>query len=250
MSRVVVLAAAGLTAPAAFGQTGDLVTNQLVPPPPTVKDQAYDPTKDEDAGYAAGRFYFTAEVCNDPTLNPLAVEQGVGLESRTVEITGGNIVLNRIPGGAPGDPAGVGSIVDFPADGQYLDLVLAEGECVDVDFVIGLATINNFYYFVDFWRDPLGQATVPVTITTGREVDVCGGSADIDANRLNVGFFENTVNIDVEPAVRVTSIEPEPNAYVGGTSAPPLGCGERTLAQYEAATLPTELTVQYDCTCP
>jgi hypothetical protein len=247
MSRAVLVAVAGLTAPAAFGQSGELVNEQLMPPLPTVEDQFYDPTPNANAGFPAGRFYFTAVVCNGP--NEVAVEQGVGLESRTAEITGGNIVLNRIPGGAPGDPAGVGSIVDFPADGQYLDLALAVGECVDVDFVIGLATINNFYFFVDFWRDPLGQAAVPVTFLPDQgEVDVCGGAADIDAHNAPFPATSNNYDIEVGPAVRITSVEPVPSSY--DPPPPFLACGETLRVVYETDPLPDELTVQYDCTCP
>jgi hypothetical protein len=261
MSRVVVLAAAGLTAPAAVGQTGVPVNDDLMPPLPTVANQAYDPTPDPDAGFAAGRFYFTAVVCNEDNLG--AGDQGVGLESRTAQLTGNNVVLNRIPGGAPGDPAGAGSIVDFPARGAYADMSLEVGECVDVDYVIGLDTVSNFFFFVDFWRDPLGQATVPATpVATQGVVDVCGGRGEIDVYTATFtrDTYAVTVSPEATPTVRITAIEPEPISYtytpiIGDprVSPPPVGCGETfntAYAQYDANAMPEALTIYYDCTCP
>lgn len=232
-----------------------------MPPVPVVKDQFYDPRA--DAGFPAGRFYFTAEVCNGN--NRDAGDQGVGLESRTVQLTGNNVVLNRIPGGAPGDPAGAGSIVDFPGQGSYADLSLAVGECVDVAYVIGLDTARNFYFFVDFWRDPLGQATVPATLVAQQGVvDVCGGRGELDVYRapFTTDTYAITVSPEATPTVRITAIEPEPisNTYAPPpiispprTSAPPVGCGETSntaYAQYDVDAMPEALTLYYDCTCP
>lgn len=90
-------------------------------------------------GGPAGTFAVTAEFCNVGTL-PLTQ-----LTSVTTVITGGNVLRNR----DSNTPLGVGAARTFPATGGYADLELTGGECVAVDYVIGLASSGPFQFFVD-----------------------------------------------------------------------------------------------------
>ncbi|WP_295878534.1 hypothetical protein [uncultured Thiohalocapsa sp.] len=244
-----------LAAPGVGAQTGVLVNADLMPPPPVIGSQAFDPTPVPDG--PAGRFYFLAQVCNND--NQGSGAQGAGLESRTESLTGGNVLLNRIPGAVDGDPAGAGSILDFPADGGYADLSLGAGECVLVPYLIGLSSTAPFSFYVDFWRDPLGQALVPVTDAPNEGVvSVCNGTAGIDIYRGNPDrpdiYYLATRPIE-NATVRIEQggLDPAPIGFWFGNSLP-IGCGtvnERlALPVYDNAALPDAVTVSYDCDCP
>jgi hypothetical protein len=115
----------------------EVVNNELsgTPDPDTF---SFDPTPIPDG--PAGTFSFTAEFCNIGNM-PL-----IQLKSVTTVLTGGNLLLNR----DSDTPSGVGAELTFPANGGYTDLMLTGGECVAVDYVIGLAIRAPFKFFVNF----------------------------------------------------------------------------------------------------
>jgi hypothetical protein len=90
-------------------------------------------------GGPAGTFSFTAKFCNSgqQRLNVL--------RTVTVTLSGGNILLNR----DSLTPPGVGSELTIPAAGNYADLTLTGGECVEVTYLIGLAQWAPFEFFVN-----------------------------------------------------------------------------------------------------
>jgi hypothetical protein len=98
---------------------------------------AFDPTP--VPGGPAGTFALTAEFCN---VGNILLTQ---LTSVTTALTGGNVLRN----GDNNTPRGVGAARTFPATGGYADLKLTRGECVAVDYVIGLASRAPFQFFVD-----------------------------------------------------------------------------------------------------
>ena len=103
----------------------------------------------------AGTFTITA------TFKNISADKLTGLAFRVVQLTGGNLLLNAGPGS-------LGSTLTVPFTGNYLDGVLSTGENFKVDFIIGLASRNQFTFFVD----ALGAVVVPVDITadTGQQV--------------------------------------------------------------------------------
>jgi hypothetical protein len=78
------------------------------------------------------------------------------------ELSGDNLLLNAEEG-----PRGTGATVN-PDVG---DQVLAPGETVQVDFVIGLQTATPFTFFVDLFGEPMisgsGKSRQNVRTTTG-----------------------------------------------------------------------------------
>lgn len=141
-----------------------IVNGDLMPPVPALTGLAYDPDSDT--------FYFTATVCNGNNLS--AGTLGAGMESRTVELTSGE-VLNADPLSPSG---GVGSIVRFPYTGDYSDLSLAEGECVDVPYEIGPVT-DAFTFFVDFWRSNAVCSVCMDPNCTAANVQLCADNRDV-----------------------------------------------------------------------
>jgi hypothetical protein len=87
----------------------------------------------------AGTFSFTAEFCN------IGNKQLTSLKSVTTVLTKGNVLINRDSETSPG----VGSERTFEANRGYEDLILEEGECVDVPYVIGLAQPKRFRFLLD-----------------------------------------------------------------------------------------------------
>jgi hypothetical protein len=114
----------------------EVVNSELsgIPDPDTF---AFDSTPVPDG--PAGTFSFTAEFCNVGS-TPLTQ-----LKSVTTVLTGGNVLLNR----DSDTPLGVGAALTFPANGGYADLLLTGGECVAVDYVIGLAIRAPFEFVVN-----------------------------------------------------------------------------------------------------
>jgi hypothetical protein len=111
---------------------------------------AYSPTP--AAGGPAGTYSFDARFCNtsQATLS--------NLSSRTVNLTGGDTLVNRTRDGTGSQPGGAGSSLDFPKTGAYADGLLAPGECNDVHYVIGLAARVPFSFSVDVIGD---QGNIP-----------------------------------------------------------------------------------------
>ena len=97
----------------------------------------FDPTPVPDG--LAGTFALTAEFCNTGNV-PLTQ-----LTSVTTILTGGNVLLNR----DANTPRRVGAARSLPATGGYTDLTLIGGECVAVDYVVGLASRAPFRFFVE-----------------------------------------------------------------------------------------------------
>ncbi len=58
-----------------------------------------------------------------------------------------NSLLNR----DDGTPSGVGSVLTFPAKGDYTDYRLEPGECVRVDYEIGMSVFTPFSFYVDVY---------------------------------------------------------------------------------------------------
>jgi len=98
---------------------------------------SFDPTPVPEG--PAGTFSFSADFCNigDKTLS--------GLKSVTVLLSGNNALLNR----DSGTPRGVGSELTFPESGGFADSKLEPGECVRVDYKIGLGKRVSFQFFTD-----------------------------------------------------------------------------------------------------
>ena len=88
----------------------------------------------------AGTFSFSLDFCNTSS-DTIIVDS----KSITAILTNGNALISR----DPGTPAGVGSEQTFPATGGNDDLKLEAGECVRVDYKIGLAVRASFQFFVD-----------------------------------------------------------------------------------------------------
>jgi YVTN family beta-propeller protein len=106
----------------------------------TEKSQSIDPTP--VVGGPLGTFTLVVEFCNIGP-NKLTL-----LKSLTTSLTGGNMLLNR----DGGTPAGVGSVLTFPAIEGFADRVLDPKECVTVTYKIGL-TSTEFDFLVDVLGD-------------------------------------------------------------------------------------------------
>jgi len=115
----------------------DQVLNAELSGTPDPATFAFDPTPVQDG--PAGTFSFTAAFCN------IGAKPLILLKSVTTTLTGGNVLLNR----DVGTPPGVGSAHRFPATQGFADGVLSAGECVDVPYLIGLATNTSFEFLVD-----------------------------------------------------------------------------------------------------
>jgi len=225
---------------------------RVAPTPPTpsivnpdltaqVSGQAYAPAAVAEG--PAGTFSFTSTFCNKPTSSATLLE----LSSETRTLTNGNSLINRSLNGTGTPPGGVGSELFFPLRDDFSDYRLAPGECVDVDYKIGLTARSRFLFHVD----ALGvetPSTVTVPTTTGAPVTVCGGSGTILAGTVAPppfdGVFINAIN------VRVTAISPPPTQGYASNGVP-FGCGESdsdALPYYDAAQ--SSLEVTYDCSCP
>jgi YVTN family beta-propeller protein len=125
----------------------------------TEKSRSTDPTP--VVGGPAGTFTVAEEFCNVGP-NKLTL-----LKSVTTTLTGGNILLNR----DGGTPAGVGSVLTFPAIEGFGDRVLGPNECVTATYKIGLASTAQFQFFVDVLGDivePLVMASSMTTASTIR----------------------------------------------------------------------------------
>ena len=94
----------------------------------TEKSRVTDPTP--IVGFPAGTLTLVEEFCN---IGPNTLTL---LKSLTTTLTGGNALLNR----DAGTPAGVGSVLTFPAIEGFADRLLGPAECVTVTYRIGLAT--------------------------------------------------------------------------------------------------------------
>ncbi|MEX0761513.1 MAG: hypothetical protein WD208_11410 [Dehalococcoidia bacterium] len=89
-------------------------------------------------GGPAGTFSFTARMTNTSSAD---------LEDIVTPIetlTNDNLVLN-----ADGGPSAEGGQVTVPEVGDYTDGVLSPGETVEVDYLVGLAEVSPFDFFVD-----------------------------------------------------------------------------------------------------
>jgi hypothetical protein len=111
------------------------VVNAFVTLDPAV-DTAFDPTPTPAA--PAGTFTITATFTNTSD-TPLRFPFFT-----VTELSGGNLVLNADEG-----TQGVGATVTLEAG----DRVLAPGETVTVDFVIGLQVQERFTFFVDLFGE-------------------------------------------------------------------------------------------------
>jgi YVTN family beta-propeller protein len=130
---------------------------------PTEKSRSTDPTP--VMGGPAGTFTLVKEFCN-PGPNTLTL-----LQSVTTVLTGGNILLNR-DGGTPAD---VGSVLTFPSIDGFADRLLGPNECVDVTYKIGLATSDQFEFFVEV----VGAILEPAPTAQAQTVaQTTGGSAN------------------------------------------------------------------------
>jgi len=87
----------------------------------------------------AGTFSFSADFCN------IGNNTFSGLKSVTVRLSGNNALLNRDSGTLPG----VGSELTFHRTGGLVDSKLEPGECVRVDYEIGLEKRVPFQFFTD-----------------------------------------------------------------------------------------------------
>jgi hypothetical protein len=116
-------------------------------------DTAFDPTR--VPGGPAGTFTVTATFANTSE-TPLRVPF-----FEVTALSGGNLLLN-----ADGVPGGVGATLT-PEVG---DRVLAPGETVVVDFVIGLQAQARFTFFVDLFGEPVveGAAAAEALGSSGR----------------------------------------------------------------------------------
>jgi serine protease len=118
-------------------QAASQVLNDELSGRPNPATSFFDPTPVN--GGPAGTFTFTAEFCNVGHMR-LSF-----LTSVTIVLTGNNVLLNRIPRTPPGG----GSGLTFPASRGLVDGRLRAGECVDVDYRIGLAVRAPFQFLVD-----------------------------------------------------------------------------------------------------
>jgi YVTN family beta-propeller protein len=124
----------------------------------TEKSSSTDPTP--VAGGPAGTFTVAEEFCNVGP-NELTL-----LKSVTTTLTGGNILLNR----DGGTPAGVGSVLTFPAIEGFGDRVLGPNECVTVTYKIGLASTAQFQFLVDVQGDIVEPLVTPSTVATASTI--------------------------------------------------------------------------------
>jgi len=86
----------------------------------------------------AGTFTFMARIAN------IGQNGAERVSTIITQLTGGNLLLNGDSG-----PGGVGATLTVPPGGAYADGILGPGESVDVFYVIGLATSQDFNFFVD-----------------------------------------------------------------------------------------------------
>jgi hypothetical protein len=124
----------------------------------TEKSRSTDPTP--VVGGPAGTFTVAEEFCNVGP-NKLTL-----LKSVTTTLTGGNILLNR----DGGTPAGVGSVLTFPAVEGFADRVLGPNECVTVTYKIGLASLAQFQFFVDVLGDIVEPLVMASTVATASSI--------------------------------------------------------------------------------
>ena len=104
------------------------------------------------------------------------------LQSLTTILTGGNILLNR----DAGTPAGVGSVLTFPAIEGFADRLLGPSECVTVTYKIGLATAATFDFFVDV----LGDIVEPMV-----PANTMAQTARVTANRSGDGQKAQSIRL-------------------------------------------------------
>lgn len=105
----------------------------------------FDPTPVEEG--PAGTFSFTAKFCN------VGHKHLRLITSETKVLTGRNVLLNR----DTRTPPGVASRLTFPATQGLVDGLLEPGECVDVNYRIGLKTSAPFEFIVNV----IGRASDP-----------------------------------------------------------------------------------------
>jgi hypothetical protein len=94
------------------------------------------------------------------------------LKSLTTTLIGGNTLLNR----DAGTPAGVGSVLTFPAIEGFADRLLGPAECVNVTYRIGLATSDTFEFQVDVLGDIVEPPVTTMAQTTAATVNRKGAS--------------------------------------------------------------------------
>jgi hypothetical protein len=95
-------------------------------------------------GGPAGTYIITATFENlslDGSISPAAF---TALTFIVTKLTGGNLLLNADKG-----TGGVGSSLTAPFTGEYSDRLLSPGERFTVDFIIGLASVEPFEFFMD-----------------------------------------------------------------------------------------------------
>lgn len=90
----------------------------------------------------AGVYSFNAQFCSQINASLYA------LNSQTVQLSNGNVLLNRTD---PGSPAagGVGAKLYFANTGQFGNGLLTGGECVTIPYRIGLQNSNRFTFTID-----------------------------------------------------------------------------------------------------
>ena len=153
---------------------------------PTEKSQDTDPTP--VAGGPAGTFTLVEEFCNTGP-NTLTL-----LKSLTTILTGGNVLLNR----DAGTPAGVGSVLTFPAIEGFADRLLGPNECVTVTYKIGLATTATFDFFVDVLGDIVEPMVTANTMaqTTRVTANRSGDGQRPDPSGYSRGIIASQCNLD------------------------------------------------------
>lgn len=111
----------------------------------SVLSPSTDPNPRGDGLGPAGTYRFTGRFCSslEPSLD--------NLFTRTQVLGNGNVLVNRSTDGSPA-AGGAGSTVVFPsngtAGGYAFDAHLAQGECTDVPYEIGLQNRNRFTFTV------------------------------------------------------------------------------------------------------
>ncbi|GJQ59120.1 MAG: hypothetical protein D8M57_04865 [Candidatus Scalindua sp. AMX11] len=102
----------------------------------------FDPTQVPDG--PGGTFTFSVDFCNTEPMGGAILTE---LRSVTQQTSGSFVAfLNRDSG-----PPGKGSVILFPKTGGYADALLMPGECVRVDYEIGLLQRSSFRFFVDIF---------------------------------------------------------------------------------------------------
>ena len=97
----------------------------------------------------AGRYEVDARFCNT------GAPELTRLQSRNVQLTGGNSLITRSFDAPTGSPGGEGARQAFPQAGGYDDRLLGGGECTDIRYGIGLASKARFTFRVELLGDTL-----------------------------------------------------------------------------------------------